>query len=150
MALIIPIESIFYYNLLTTMIEPKLLHDYIQTDEAYSKQFDDMVKEETDWWEQQFNKHALYPTEEDIQKTKDLIKKSPKEKKYTDEDVKTEHHRFMQFGGIVASISVQKTWEEKRVKTIAKWKKEAKERNKRILSAIPFDNIKCKKCNILL
>ena len=119
-------------------------------EEEYNKLFDDMVKEETNWWEQQFNNHALYPTDEDLKKTKDLIKKSPKEKEYTDEDVKTEHNRFMQLGGIVASISVQKAWEEKRAKTVAKWKKEAKERNKRILSAIPFDNIICKKCNIPL
>ena len=43
-------------------------------------------------------------------------------------------------------MGMKKMWEEKKTKTIKKWKKEARLKNKRTLQAIPFDNIKCSKC----
>ncbi len=132
------------------MIKPKLLHNYLQSDEAYSKQYDDIVKKETDWWEEQMNHHALYPTDEDLKKTREAIEKNHKEKPITDDDIKDAHHRLFTLGAIATKMGIKKTWEGKRVKTIAEWKKDARQTNKRILGAIPFDNIKCKKCNILL
>jgi hypothetical protein len=132
------------------MIQPKLLHDYLQSDDAYNKLFDNMVKEETDWMEERFNHHATNPTEKELQDTKKLVEKLSEDKGNTNEDLKTEHHRLMKFGGIIAAMSIQKAWEEKRAKTIKKWKEEAQAKNKRILKATPFDNIRCKKCNSLM
>ncbi len=56
------------------MITPKLLYNYLFSDEEYNKCYDELVKKDTYWWEEDINKYALNPTEEELQKTKEVMK----------------------------------------------------------------------------
>lgn len=60
------------------MITPKLLYAHLRSDEEYNKLYDKIVKKDTDRWEESFNNDALYPTEEDLQETRNTLQKNSK------------------------------------------------------------------------
>ena len=70
--------------------------------------------------------------------------------KYTDEYIKDVWQRFLLYGAMLASSAVTELSEKKRTKFRRVLRKEAKTKNKRILRAVPFDNIKCKYCKTVM
>lgn len=60
------------------MTEPKLLYDHVKTDEEHNKLFDERLKEETDWWENEYIHTAMNPTEENLASMREVLEKSQK------------------------------------------------------------------------
>lgn len=130
-------------------IKPKLLHSYLQSDEWYNEVWDKIVKDEADWWEQDVQKIAHNPSDKQLQEIKELLKEKEK-RDFSDEEARDAHMRLFTLFSIATSMGVKKAYDEKRDKRIKEWKKRDRLKNKRTLSAIPFDNITCSKCKYVM
>lgn len=130
-------------------MKSKLLHSHLQSDEWYVEVWDKIVKEKSNWWEQDIQKIAHNPTEKQLQEMKDLLKKDYK-REFSDEEAKDAHMRLFMIGSIATSMAVKKTYEEKREKRIKEWKTRDKAKDKKTIKAVPFDNITCSKCKALM
>lgn len=130
-------------------MKPKLLHSYLKKDEWYLEVWNKIVKDEADWWEQDIQKIAHNPTDKQLQEMKNLLKDKEK-RDFSDEEARDAHMRLFTLFSIATSMGVKKTYDEKRDKRIKEWKKRDRLKNKRTLSAIPFDNITCSKCESIM
>ncbi len=130
-------------------MKPKLLHSYLKKEEWYLEVWNKIVKDETDWWEQDIQKMAHNPTDKQLQEMKELLKDKEK-RDFSDEEARDAHIRLFTIFSIATSMGVKKTYDEKRDKRIKEWKKRDRLKNKRVLSVIPFDNITCSKCKSLM
>lgn len=68
----------------------------------------------------------------------------------TDEYVKDLSQRFFLSNSSYVPDGIKKLLEKEREETINKWKQEAEAKDKKILTTIPFDNIKCQNCNSIM
>ncbi len=68
----------------------------------------------------------------------------------TDEHIKDLHQRTLLGFSVIVSMSIKQYFESYRKNSIEKLKKEANAKNKKILDALPFDNIQCNNCNTVM
>ncbi len=73
-----------------------------------------------------------------------------KKTKITDEYVKDLSQRFFLSNAYTTANGIKELMEKEREERIKKWKQEAKAKDKKILTTIPFDNIKCQNCNSIM
>lgn len=130
-------------------MKPKLLHSYLKKEEWYLEVWNKIVKDEADWWEQDIQKIAHNPTDKQLQEMKALLKDKEK-RDFSDEEARDAHMRLLTLFSIATSMGVKKSYDEKRDKRIKEWKKRDRLKNKRTLSAIPFNNITCSKCKSVM
>ena len=130
-------------------MKPKLLHSHLKADDWYTEVWNKIVKDKTDWWEQDIQKIAHNPTEKQLQEMKDLLKKDYR-KDFSDEEARDAHMRLFMVGSIAVSAGIKKTYDEKKEKRIKEWKKKDRLKDKKTLAAVPFDNISCSKCKSLM
>ena len=104
-----------------------------------------MTKEQEDWWREDIQKLAYNPTEKHLSEMKKLLEGKSK-KEFTESEVRESHTNLFTLFSLTASMGVKKARETKRAKRIKEWRKEHKEKDKKVLKTIPFDNIKCDKC----
>lgn len=131
------------------MLKAKLLSNYLYDNDTYNKWFDGIVKKEVEWWVKQFDEKKDSPTETDLKSIKDILEKK-NNKELTDDEVMKCHNTFFTLGSLAVKLGMKKYWEEKREKTVKGWKKDARLKNKRILSIVPFDNVKCPICHTVM
>jgi hypothetical protein len=123
----------------------KLLYKNLRPYSFYAEIFDKIVKDESDWWEEDIRRKAYQPTEKSLEELKQIL--TEKEKRdFTQEELKESHGNLILLFSIVASMSVKRAMESKRKKRIKEWRDRDRAKDKKILETIPFDNISCSNC----
>lgn len=123
----------------------KLLCSYIKTQEEYNALFDELIKKETDFWEEQTNLTMANPSDEDLSKMKKALVEAHKAD-FNEEEINDVHIGLHVLNSVVTPLAVKDLFDAKREETIKRWLKEDQDKEEKILKAKPLEDIKCSKC----
>lgn len=131
------------------MINPKLLLSYVKPKEFYIELYDQSTKIIQDHWEQEFASLIAKPTSGMLEEIRKYLTENLK-KDFTNEEVERENTNLWNVASVCVDMGIKEDRQKLKEKSIKAWVRTAKEKNKKILNAKPFEEIKCSVCSSLM
>lgn len=131
-----------------TKINPKVLKDHIVSEEVISKIYDKHTKNEIEQCELIFANARVNPSDEELAKVKGILSES--QKSVTNEEVQQCYESVLNLTWVCLALSIQDYNKQNKSKTINISLKQAKSKEKRILSVKPFTDIECPRCSTIM
>lgn len=122
----------------------KPIYKHLQPVKWYVDLFDKITKEGATHWEEIIRKAAYEPKPERLEEFKQLI--IEKDPNITDQEVWDANRALFTIVSLSASLAYTKMKNKQKRKTVNEWRDKDRERDKRIMSTKPLEEIKCPEC----
>jgi hypothetical protein len=129
-------------------MKARILQSYVNHTEKYEEIYDEITQGTLNEYEVMFANYSVNPTEDDINKIRDIINDGQKPR--SDEEVKQITEQTWGVSWVMASLAIRNDRMSKKQGTINRWIRDAKKKDEKILSVKPNDNLSCSNCLNLL